>query len=367
MGLGSVKLTDRDDGLTLEEARDRALELRRLVKRGIDPLAQKQAERAANQGRLPEGERRIPTFEEVAEKVIEQRTAKMTNRKAKAQWTNTLKTYAYPALGGLPVDRITPSDVRGVLEPIWDKVPETASRVRQRIRNVLDYAADHDWIAEEALAKITRSIGKLEKLKSEDDEGHPAMAVADVPAFVTKLEKTDGMGAKALRFLLLTAARSGQVRGATWDEIDLDNAVWVTPKDRMKKKHSDHRVPLSAPAVALLKSLRRESSSNLVFPSPTKPGKQMSDGTLAKTMRDAGVTDAVPHGLRATFSTWAANSGFDTQLIEAALHHKDENKVRAAYQRTDFYERRVPMMEAWGALETAAPTGDKVVPIKAKK
>lgn len=374
MGLGSVTMTEvaakpeRGDPLTLDEARDKALELRRLVKRGIDPLAQAEAERAANQGRLPQGERRVPTFDEVAEKVITQRTAKMTNQKAKDQWGTTLTTYVYPKLKGVPVDQVTPSDVLGVLEAIWQDIPETASRVRQRIRNVLDYAGDHDWLPEETLAKIVRAMSKLQKPKAEDNEGHAAMEADEVPGFMSRLQDKAGMGAKALQFLILTAARSGQVREATWDEIDLEKGLWITPKARMKKRHSDHRVPLSAPAVALLLSLPgREATSNLLFP-PAKAGKSLSDNTLRKAMQDLGVTDAVPHGFRASFSTWAANrTSYDSQLIEAALHHVDENKVRAAYQRTDFLEKRVPMMEAWGAFVTGSGAGGKVVPIRAAK
>jgi integrase len=371
MGLGPVTLVEveekpeRGDPLTVDQARDMLVEFRRLVKRGIDPLAQLQAERAANQGRLPHAERRVPTFGEVAEKVIALRTAKMTNKKAKEQWGSTLATYVYPKLKGVPVDQVTPSDVLGVLEAIWHDIPETAKRVRQRIRNVLDYAGDNDWLPEEALAKIVRAISKLQSPKPEESEGHAAMDADEVPGFMRRLQDKAGMGAKALQFLILTAARSGQVREATWDEIDLEKGLWITPKARMKKRHSDHRVPLSAPALALLRSLPgREATSNLLFPS-AKAGKSLSDNTLRKAMQDLGVTDAVPHGFRASFSTWAANrTSYDSQLIEAALHHVDENKVRAAYQRTDFLEKRVPMMEAWGAFVSGSGTGDNVVPMR---
>lgn len=371
MGLGPVAMVEvypepqRGDPLTLDQARDKAVEFRRLVKRGIDPLAQAEAERASNQGRLPQGERRVPTFDEIAETVIEQRTATMTNRKAKDQWSSTLTTYAYPTLKGVPVDQITASDVRAVLEPIWNSKNETASRLRQRIGNVLDYAAEHEWITEDALAKMRRSMAKLKKPKDEDREGHAAMSVDEVPGFMSRLKEKPGMGAKALQFLILTATRSGQVRGVTWDEIDLENAVWTTPKGRMKKRHSDHRVPLSAPAVALLRSLHKEEGSDLVFPSPTKAGSQVSDNTLRKIMQDMGIKDAVPHGFRASFSTWAANrTSYDTQLVEAALHHVDENKVRAAYQRTDFLEKRVPMMRSWGDWVTGSRTGGNAVPMR---
>lgn len=344
MGLGSV------DHLTLDQARDEALRLRGLVKRGIDPLAVKEAERAANLGTTPVAvaSKRVPTFDEVAETVIEQRTANMTNRKAKDQWRATLTTYAYPKLKGIPVDQVSPTDVATILEAIWDTKNETASRVRQRIKTVLDYAARHDWIEETALAKLSRTMADFKKRSDDDKEGHKAMLAARAPAFMDRLREKPAISAKALQFLILTGARSGQVRGATWDEIDLDRALWIAPRDRMKKRHNDHRIPLAPAAVSLLRSLHREEASNLVFPSPTKPGTPMSDNTLNKIMSDMK-EEAVPHGFRATFSTWAAEQGYDSQLIEAALHHKDTNRVRAAYQRTDFLDRRGPLMDHWAA------------------
>lgn len=343
MGLGSV------DHLTLDQARDETLRLRGLVKRGIDPLAVKEAERAANLGTAPVAiaARRAPTFDEVAEIVIAQRTAKMTNRKAKDQWRATLATYAYPKLKGLPVDQVSPTDVATILEAIWDTKNETASRVRQRIKTVLDYAARHDWIDETALAKLSRTMADFKKL-SDDKEGHKAMPADRAPAFVARLREKTAISAKALQFLILTGARSGQVRGATWDEIDLERALWTAPRDRMKKRHSDHRIPLAPATVSLLRSLHREEASDLVFPSPTKAATPMSDNTLNKIMSDMN-EEAVPHGFRSTFSTWAAEQGYDSQLIEAALHHKDTNRVRAAYQRTDFLDRRGPLMDHWAA------------------
>lgn len=351
MGLGSIDLLD------LDSARDEALRLRKLVKRGIDPLAQMEAERAANTGVPPAGAKLIPTFEEVAEKVIAQRKAKMTNRKAQDQWPATLATYVYPTIGGVPVHRITPSDVSTVLEAIWDTKNETASRVRQRIKTVLDYAARHDWIEEAALAKLSRTMGDFKKRAPDEIEGHKAMSVDQAPGFMARLREKEAISAKALQLLILTGARSGQVRGATWDEIDLDAALWTVPKERMKKRHGDHRVPLSPDAMTLLKSLHRAEEVNLLFPSPTKAGSQISDNTLNKIMSDMG-EEAVPHGFRSTLSTWAQKRGFNSQWIEAALHHKDENRVRRAYTRTDFLDERKPMMDEWAAF-LAGPKGHR--------
>jgi integrase len=351
MGLGSIDL------LPLDQARNEALRLRDLVKRGIDPLAQQEAERAANLGIAPiaVAAKRVPTFDEMVEKVLPQRTAKMTNEKAKAQWRSTLETYAYPKLKGVPVDQITPSDLAGVLEALWSpsnpkerpKI-DTGMKLKQRIKIVLDYAARHDWLAEATLAKLSRTMADFKKLSDDGKEGHKSMPADSAPGFMARLRQKEAISAKALQFLILTGARSGQVRGATWDEIDLNRGLWTAPRDRMKKRHSDHRIPLAPAAVALLRSLYREEASNLVFPSPTKSGAPMSDNTLNKIMSDMG-EEAVPHGFRATISTWAAERGYDSQLIEAALHHKDTNRVRAAYQRTDFLERRGPLMDEWAA------------------
>jgi integrase len=344
MGLGPVN--ERNLADDLDAQRDEALRLRKLVKQGIDPLAERDALRASAPSRSAAAI--IPTFEAVAGKVIAQRTATMTNRKAQDQWTATLKTYVYPTIGSTPVNQITPSDLSSVLEAIWDTKNETASRVRQRVKTVLDYAARHDWIEEAALAKLSRTMADFKKRAPDDVEGHKAMPAEQAPAFMARLRDKAAISAKALQFLILTAGRSGQVRGATWSEIDMDRALWTVPKDRMKKRHSDHRVPLSPEAIALLKSLHKEEQSDLLFPSPTKPGTPVSDNTLNKIMSEMG-EEAVPHGFRATFSTWAANRGYDSQVIEAALHHKDTNKVRAAYQRTDFLERRTPLMAHWSA------------------
>jgi integrase len=352
MGLGSI------DFLTLDAARDEALRLRGLVRRGIDPIAQQEAERAENLGLRATAATavRVATFDEVVDKVIPQRTAKMKNEKAKAQWRSTLETYAYPTLKGVPVDQITPTDIATILEALWSPTDpnerakiDTGMKLKQRIRTVLDYAARHDWLDEAALAKLSRTMADFKKPSDDETEGHKSLPATETPAFMARLREKTAISAKALQFLILTGARSGQVRGATWDEIDLDKAVWTAPRDRMKMRHSDHRTPLAPAAVALLRSLYREQSSNLVFPSPSKAKTVMSDNTLNKLMSDMGA-NAVPHGFRSTISTWAAERGYDSQLIEAALHHKDTNRVRAAYQRTDFLDRRKPMMEEWAAF-----------------
>ena len=359
MGLGS--LLDLD----LDAARDKALELRRLVKRGIDPLAQLQAERASNQGRLPASEHPVPTFDAVAEKVIEARAKRWRNDKSEAQWKATLETYAYPVLKGVPVNQITTADVRKVLEPIWDEKPDTAKKLRQRIMVVLEDAVADDLMQPEQIVKITAGLKKaLQPHGKRKKNGHAALPHEELPGFMTKLRTRPGFAARALEFTILTAARSGETRGAVWSEIDLDNGVWTVPADRMKAAE-EHKVPLSAPALALLRGLHKEEDSELVFPSPTKAGEAMSDMTLLQVLRRMDV-EATVHGFRATFRSWVAErTNFPGEVAEAALAHQIPNEVERAYKRTTFFEKRRELMKAWASYCDGPATGDKVVPIKA--
>lgn len=359
MGLGSI------DDLDLDAARDRALELRRLVKRGIDPLAQLQAERAANQGRVPLAERPVPTFEQVAEDVRDIRIKELTNEKVKAGWLSSLTTYVYPHVKGVPIDQVSYGDLAKALEGLRHDHPDTARKLRFKILNILDYAASHDWIDESRLAKISRDLKKI-KIQREK-QGHPDLPYADLPGFIAKLRDRPGFSARALEFLILTAARSQEVRGALWSEFDLEAGVWSIPAERMKAREP-HTVPLSKQALRILKSLHKEEGSDLVFPSATKPGTPMSDMTLLQTLRRMGRTDISVHGFRATFRTWVANeTNYPAEVAEAALAHKIPDEVVRSYLRTTFYEKRRKLMQSWGAYVDGPATGDKVVPIKAKK
>ena len=372
MGLGPLQWTAKKDEepthgdpLTLEQARDRAAELRRLVKRGIDPLAQLQVERAANQGRVPPSERPVPTFEEVAEMVRERRVKSLTNEKVKAGWLSSLTTYIYPHVKGLPIDQVTLADLEKGLEPLSHEHPDTARKLRFKVLNILDHAASRDWIEEATLAKISRELKKL-KIQREK-ERHPHLDYKELPAFVTELRNRPGFSARALEFLILTAARSQEVRGATWDEIDLKAGVWSIPKERMKAREP-HSVPLSKQALAILKALHKEEGSNLVFPSATKPGTAMSDMTLLQTLRRMGRKDISVHGFRATFRTWVAEeTNYPGEVAEAALAHKIPNEVERAYKRTEFFDKRRKLMQAFATFADGPATGDKVVPIKAAK
>jgi integrase len=356
MGIGSI------EELYLDAARVRALELRRLVKRGIDPLAQLQAERAANQGRVQPSERPVPTFDHVADDVRKIRIKELTNEKVKAGWLSSVITYVYPEVKGVPIDQVTFGDLEKGLERVRHERPDTARKLRFKLLNILDYAASHDWIDEARLAKISRDLKKIKIQK--DKQGHPHLDYNELPDFMTKLRTRPGFSARAMEFLILTAARSQEVRGATWSEIDLDAALWSIPKERMKAREP-HTVPLSEQAVAILKGLHREQGSDLVFPSATKAGEQMSDMTLLQVLRRMDRKDISVHGFRATFRTWVAEqTSYPSEVAEAALAHKIPNEVERAYKRTTFEQKRRELMQLFASYCDGPATGDKVVSIR---
>lgn len=344
MGLGSLV------GLSAPQARAIASQLRLKVANGIDPLAEREAEKlaaeaAARAARL-ELERKQQTFQKVAEAYIATHEAGWSNAKHIQQWTNTLKTYVYPKIGSKTVDAITTADVVAILKPIWAKKPETASRVRMRIEAVLNSAKALGWREGEnpavwkgGLDAVLPRRGKVKTVRH-----HPAMPHASAPSFMAALKAREGIGARALEFTILTAARSGEVRGARWDEIDLEKALWVIPATRMKAKR-EHRVPLSATAVALLKTMPRYANSSLVFPG-TK-GQALSDMSLSAVLKRMDLGHFTVHGFRSTFRDWAAEQGFAFDAIEAALAHKIGNSVVTAYLRTDHLEMRKGIMQAW--------------------
>jgi integrase len=359
MGLGPIEELD------LDAARDRALELRRLVRRGIDPLAQREAERAANLGRVPLAERPVPTFDEVADMVRDVRVKRQTNEKVKAGWLSSISTYVYPHVKGVPIDQVTYGDLEKALEPLSHDHPDTARKLRFKLLNILDHAASHDWIDEAQLAKISRNLKKLEIKRTK--QRHPSLDYKELPAFVADLRERPGFSARALEFLILTAARSQEVRGATWSEIELDKGVWSIPAERMKAREP-HTVPLSKQALAVLKSLHKEEGSDLVFPSATKAGQQMSDMTLLQALRRMKRDEVSVHGFRATFRTWVAEeTNYPSEVAEAALAHKIPNEVERAYKRTTFFDKRRELMQSFADFTDGPATGDKVVPIKAKQ
>ncbi len=353
MGLGGFP------DVTLEQARDSARQARALIGEGIDPIAQRKQIKSG----LAAQQASEKTFEQAAHAYIEAHGDTWKNAKHRAQWFSTLRNYAYPVMGNLLVRDIGQANVLAVLEPIWKTKTETASRLRGRIESVLDWATVRGLRTGENPAQWA---GRLDKLlpapsKVQKVKHHRALSVDAVGAFMADLRKREGGAAKALEFAILTAARSGDVRGAAWPEIDLPAAVWIVPAERMKAG-KEHRVPLSVQAVTLLKSLPRIKGNELVFPAPR--GGVLSDMTLTAVMRRMAV-DAVPHGFRSTFRDWCSErTNYPRDLAEQALAHAIESKVEAAYRRGDALEKRRPMMAAWADHCDRIATDAKVIPFQ---
>lgn len=330
-GLGSA------NDITLSEARESAAATRKLFRAGNDPVAAKRASQAASAA--------IPSFREAAERAHADQKSGWRNLKHQAQWLSSLEAYAFPSLGQLRVDEVDAAMIGAALTPIWLSKPETARRVRQRITAVLDWAHGKGLRASEA---PTRSIGKLLPRQPKRDGHFAAMPYSELASFMEALTARDTMGRLALRFLILTACRSGEVRGATWDEIDLSKNEWTIPAGRMKAGKA-HIVPLSKAAVNVLtkvESLRTTAGNQHIFPGLR--GKQLSDMTLTKVLRSAEPTNATVHGFRSSFRDWAAEcTQISGEVVEAALAHTNSNRVEAAYRRTNYLEKRRPLMERW--------------------
>jgi len=339
----------RDFGLgpwpevSLAEARERALTVRRLTKAGRDPIA----ERGHRQGQGM-------TFSTAAEALIKAKRPGWRNAKHEAQWRSTLKTYGYPKLGSLYVQAVDTAAVLDVLRPIWTTKTETASRVRQRIEAVLDYATA---IKARTGDNPARWRGHLDHLLARPSavhkvKHHAALDWRQAPEFMAELAKRSGIDARALAFTVLTAARSGEVRGMRWGELDLEDAVWTVPASRIKAGR-EHRVPLQPQAVALL--AKPGKSEELVFPSPVKTGKPLSDAALAAVVERMGYDKITVHGFRSTFRDWAGETtSHAREVIEAALAHKLKDKAEAAYARGDLFQKRRRLMQDWAAYLTAA-------------
>lgn len=353
MGLGGYP------DVTLAQAREDARQARAKVKAGIDPIE----EAKANASKLKASQASALTFEQCAEAYIKSREPEWKNSKSPIQWRNTLKTYVYPHMGSLLVRDVELPHVLAALEPIWRTKTETASRVRSRIKSVLDYAKARNYRTGDNpaqwsghLDKILPAPGKIAAV-----EHFAALPYREMGTFMTRLRQADGIGARALEFAILTAARSGEVRGAVWSEIDLDAGLWVVPGVRMKME-KEHRKPLSKAAIQLLKSLPTVEGTEYVFPAPRK-GK-ISDATMGAVLERMEI-NAVPHGFRSTFRDWVAEcTNYPSEMAEMALAHTVSDKVEAAYRRGDLYMKRVKMMDDWAKF-CAKPSATKgvVVPM----
>ena len=328
--------------ISLAEARERAWKLHESIREGHDPVAPRKHQRSILQAQAATEK----TFQWCAEEFIKAKSSEWKNVKHRQQWENTLAAYAMPYLGNLAVSVIDLPHVLSCLEPIWSSKNETASRLRGRIESILDWATVRKYRNGENparwkghLDKVLAAPSKIQKV-----EHHRAIPVEEMPQFMQNLRTRPGIAARALEFLILTAARSGEVRGATWSEIDLDKAIWIIPAERMKAG-AEHRVPLSSAALQLLSSAPRLTDSDLVFPG-TK-GQPLSDMSITAVMRRMKL-DEVPHGFRSTFRDWAGEkTNYPRELAEQALAHTLTNKVEAAYRRGDALEKRREMMNEW--------------------
>ncbi|MCY1505984.1 Prophage integrase IntA [compost metagenome] len=336
MGLGGFP------DVPLARAREKARAARDEIDQGIDPIAQRKA--AASLLRAQQATEK--TFQQAAEGFLEAHGDTWKNPKHRTQWASTLKTYAYPVMGNLLVRDVGQEHVLAALEPIWKTKNETASRLRGRIENVLDWATVRKYRTGENPARwkghldmLLPAPGKIQKV-----EHHRALPIDATVPFISDLRQREGTAAKALEFTVLCAARSGEVRGAVWPEFDLDAGVWTIPPERMKAT-KEHRVPLSESALRILRAQPHLKDNELVFPSAR--GKQLSDMAMTAIMRRMEV-DAVPHGFRSTFRDWARErTNYPRDLAEQALAHALDNKVEAAYRRGDALEKRRLMMQEW--------------------
>lgn len=344
IGLGSLRLVG------LGEAREAARTHRKLARDGGNPLAERRRARAV-----------ISTFEDLAHTVHGQHKAGWKNAKHGDQWITTLQAYAFPVLGDIPVDQIgPPPEILRALSPIWLAKPETARRVRQRIATVLDYAKAAGYrLASNPVEGIAKALPRQPDRKGH----HTAMPYADVASFVSELRTKEGHtgAALALEFLILTAARTGEVLGAKWSEVDLEQASWTIPDNRMQAGR-EHRVPLSARAIAILREAKTLSAqSEFVFPGRTVT-RPMSNMALLMLMRRMNV-DVTVHGFRSSFRDWASErTNFSRKICEAALAHMVKDRTEAAYRRGDLSEKRRELMTSWASYVTSS--GDKVVPIR---
>ena len=330
LGLGAYPL------VSLAEARRKALDNRALAKSGGNPLSVKREE---------EKQVAMPTFETLARQHIEEHIHAWRNAKHRAQWLSTLQSYAFPTIGALRVNEITRKHVVEALSPIWIAKPETARRVRQRIRAVMDRAvalefADYNPAGD----AVNGALAKLPRVRAH----HRALPYRELPAALQAIRDSTASSSVKLAFemLALTACRSGEIRGMTWDEVDLKTATWTVPADRMKAGKL-HRVPLSRRALAILGDAHSlNKGEGLIFPGP-RSGSPLSDVTFTRMLWRLGL-NFVPHGLRSTFRDWAAEqTDAPHAVMETALAHTVGNATEAAYARSDLFDRRRALMEAW--------------------
>jgi integrase len=342
-GLGPVH------DVSLAEARVAAMDLRKMIRAGLDPVEQRGLKKPSRASR--------PTFEVVARKCYESLRKGWKDRR-NASWISSFENHVFPLIGAKPVDAVDSKVALAVMEPIWLTIPDTARKILQRIGAVLDYAHIKGMIAQPV---SLRSVRKGLPRQTRQVEHRQAMPYHDVPAFIGKLMALmPSVGRDALKLTVLTACRSGEVRNAVWGEFDLDNGIWSIPAVRMKMKEA-HIIPLAPAAVVLLRRLYREQ---LALDGEVKPdrlifthfgARAISDVTMLKALRDMGIDGITVHGFRSSFADWAAEqTNVAKEVVEKALAHKVPNAVEAAYRRTDFFDKRRVLMADWAAFATSS-------------
>lgn len=357
MGLGPLHT------VPLSEARQAAEECRKLLRTGTDPIDHRKTERARHGLEVA----KVMTFKECATAYLRSHGAVWSNIKHSAQWKSTLEAYVYPSFGTLPVQDIDTGLVLKVLEPIWATKTETASRIRGRIESILDWAKARGYREGENPARWRGHLDKLLPAKSKISKvtHHAALPYTEIGAFVSELQNHDAVSARGLEFLILTAARTGEVINATWGEIDFAHKVWTIPEERMKAGN-EHRVPLSERTIKILNEMQEAKVSDFIFPG-AKKNRPLSNMAFLQLMKRMGRDDLTAHGFRSTFRDWTAErTNYPGEVAEMALAHTVSDKVEAAYRRGDMFDKRRRLMDEW-AIFCRNPSMDshgKVTPIR---
>lgn len=340
MGLGSLNI------VSLAKAREIAAECHLQLLKAIDPIE----ERKRIKQTVLLKQAKAMTFEEVAERCIDSKKPEWKNVKHIQQWTNSLKAYAYPVFGKLSISDLTTDLVLKSLEPIWITKTETATRVRQRIETVWDWAKARGYVEGENPARLRGHLDKLlaNPAKVKQVKHHAAVPYKEISSVIRKLREFNGVSSLALEFMILTATRTGEVRGAKWKEVDFDNKIWTIPADRMKTQ-KQHRVPLCLRAIDILKGFKSNRDPEDFIFIGGKIGKGLSDGAMLVLLKKMNIGPYTPHGFRSSFRDWAAEEAyqFSNETVELALSHTIKNKAEAAYRRGDQLERRRELMNEW--------------------
>ena len=361
LGLGSARVRK------LADARALSGELRLKVLNGVDPKDERDQDRATA---IAARAHQI-TFDEAISQCMAAKSVEWKNIKHGQQWQNTLTTYASPLLGKMSVDLISTELIHKVLQPIWQTKTETATRVRQRIETVLDWCKARGYCKGDNPARLKGALGELlpKSQKIKKIEHHPAIPYLQINQFVNELRKQGGTAPLALEFMLLTAARTGEVVAAKWAEVDFHHKVWTVPAERMKAG-KEHRIPLSLRAMEILQIMRQATHNEYIFPGHSvEKNSHMSTGTCRIVMkRMTNFADYTPHGLRSTFRDWAAErTEFANETLELALAHTIPNKAEAAYRRQDQLEKRAKLMQLWQQyVQTEFKRGTVVAMAKVK-